>query len=163
MKDVAHDSDEYSLESDGQRWICSWHHGETAPDGKNHGAAGICLSASGQVVLVSLDGVTWSFPAGRPEIGESIAQTLHRELLEEACAIVTDARLLGFSRGRCIEGAEAGLVLVRSIWLARVRLLEFEPRFETQFRQLADVRVALDCAGEYRPTWERAFRAAGLI
>jgi hypothetical protein len=31
---------------------------------------------------------------------------------EEACAIITRAKLLGFSRGECVEGHERGLVLV---------------------------------------------------
>ena len=79
--------------------------------------------ADGEVVLISPDGQRWGWPGGRPEPGESWEQTLRREILEEACATVTCARLLGFVRGRCVSGREQGLVLVRSIWRAEVRLL----------------------------------------
>jgi hypothetical protein len=54
---------------------------------------------------VALDGEEVSAPGN----GE-------REIMEEACARVTGARLLGFVRGRCADGREKGLVLVRSIW-----------------------------------------------
>jgi hypothetical protein len=37
------------------------------------------------------------------------------EVLEEACAVVTRARLLGFCWGACVSGPEHGVVLVRSI------------------------------------------------
>lgn len=66
----------------------------------------------GGLVLISHDGDHWGFPAGRPEENEQPEETLVREVLEEACALVTDYRLLGFSRSLCIEGHERGLVLV---------------------------------------------------
>jgi ADP-ribose pyrophosphatase YjhB (NUDIX family) len=76
------------------------------------------------------------FPAGRPEEGESWEETLRREMLEEACAIVGRARLLGFSRGACVAGPEEGLVLVRSMWRAEVQLEPWEPRFEIPHRRV---------------------------
>src|SRR3954469_3253949 len=126
--------DEFEVRTDGQRWLVSWHSSGDAPDGKPHGSAGICVTDQNEVVLISSDGRAWDFPAGRPEVGEDWEQTLRREVLEEACAVVTRARLLGFSRGRCVEGAESRLVLVRAVWWAEVRLLEWSPRFETRFR-----------------------------
>ena len=65
-----------------------------------------CVTADGEVVLISSDGQRWGWPGGRPEPGESWKQTLEREILEEACATVTGARLLGFVRGRCADGRE---------------------------------------------------------
>jgi hypothetical protein len=65
-------------------------------------------------------------------------------MLEEACASVTGARLLGFVRSRCLSGREQGLVLVRSIWRAQVRLLAWQPEPEVPFRRVVPAR---DLAG----------------
>ena len=52
--------------------------------------------------------------------GEDWRATLEREVLEEACASVEEATLLGFAKGVCAsEGPEEGLVLVRALWHAR--------------------------------------------
>jgi hypothetical protein len=50
--------------------------------GRAHGAAGVCLAGPDQLVLISHDGVPWGFPAGRPERGETIEETLRREVWE---------------------------------------------------------------------------------
>jgi 8-oxo-dGTP pyrophosphatase MutT (NUDIX family) len=153
----------FEMESGGQRWAVSWHPGPVAPQGRPHGSAGICLTDGG-VVLVSSDGASWDFPAGRPEDGEDWEATLRREMLEEACAVVTEARLLGFSRGRCLEGHEAGLVLVRSIWLARVQLLAWRPRFETRHRRVVPVAETFEqVPATNHAVWSRAFSEAGLL
>lgn len=55
---------------------------------------------------------------------------------EEACATVVRARLLGYSRGRCVAGPEKGLVLVRSIWRAEVELAAWDPQFEMSHRRV---------------------------
>ena len=116
MSDGIRDAEEVEIEVGGQRWINSWHSSAAVPAGKPHGSAGICVTEAVEVVLISADGTSWDFPAGRPEGSETWEETLRREVLEEACAVVTEARLLGFCRGRCVRGHEAGLVLVRSIW-----------------------------------------------
>lgn len=78
-------------------------------------------------------------PGRPPRTGESLEQTLRREMLEEACATVTGARLLGFARGECVTGAEQGLVLVRSMWRADVELGPWEPQFEIRHRRVIAV------------------------
>ena len=114
------------------------------PDGTPHGAeGGVCVTSGGDVVLISPDGTIWDLPAGRPEPGESWEQTLHREMDEEACAMVVAARLLGFTRRQCVAGPERGLVLVRSVWRADVELRPSEARFE-----IADRRVVAPAAIE---------------
>jgi 8-oxo-dGTP pyrophosphatase MutT (NUDIX family) len=152
---------EIDIVSRGQRWRQSWHPPGVAPDGKRHGSAGICVTDSGDVVVISSDEILWDFPAGRPEGDEDWEQTLRREMLEEACATVTEAHLLGFSRGHCVEGHEAGLVLVRSIWLARVTLGEWKPQFEIAHRKFVPFDQAISTVlAEFEPVWTRAFQEA---
>ncbi len=156
------DGQEIEIETAGQCWLVSWYSPPQAPEGRPHGSAGLCV-AGNDLVLVTADGVTWDFPAGRPEGDESWEETLRREMMEEACAVVTDARLLGFSRGHCVAGDEKGLVLVRSIWLAQIRLLDWEPRFEIRQRRCVSKDLALGYVPrEYLPVWARAFHEARL-
>ena len=166
MTPLLADATEIEIVSGGDRWMKSWHPpGATPPSGRRHGAAGICLVESGEVVIVSDDGTRWGFPGGRPEGDEDWEQTLRREVSEEACAIVTGARLLGFTRGRCLQGSGAGVIRVRSIWLARVRLQAWSPRFKIRHRRLVPFNraVATVCNDfpEYEPLWRRAFHEAG--
>ncbi len=134
---MAPDREEFDFHSEGQDWLVSWlppvH---PYPDGKPHGSSAICFTPEGQIVLVRSDDEKWEFPGGRPEICENLRATLDREVLEEACAIVEDATLLGFAKSVCIRGHEEGLTLVRSLWSAAVSLQQWEPRHEKTKRRL---------------------------
>ena len=133
----------------GQDWIQWWHPPDRpAPEGRRHGSSGICFTADGKVVLVAQPDGPWEFPGGRPEGDEDWRATLERatlerEVLEEACAVVEDATLLGFARARCSRGPEAGLVLVRALWRAEVSLNAWEPLHETAARMLVRPEEAL--------------------
>jgi ADP-ribose pyrophosphatase YjhB (NUDIX family) len=133
---IAEDGLEFAVTSGGQDWTVAWHPAPNPPLGTGHGSAAVCVVGD-QVVLVSSDAQRWGLPGGRPEPGEDWVTTLRREIREEACATATDCRLLGFSRGACIRGPEAGLVLVRAIWRAQVQLDPWQPRFEMVDRRLA--------------------------
>lgn len=126
---AAQDGENLTHHDNGQDWIVSWHPPSTPPDGTPHGAAGICITPDGGVVLVRLDG-RWEIPAGRPEGAETWEETLRREMMEEACAVVVEASLLGFARSGCVRGTQEGHVIVRSMWRAAVELLPWEPKFE---------------------------------
>ena len=129
--------------SGGQRWRTSWHPAGGRPDGRNHGAAGVCVGNDGRdLVLISSDQEHWAFPAGRPEGDETLRETLDREMREEACVDVVEARLLGFARSECVQGHENGLVLVRSIWFAVVTIRTWEPQFEIDHRKIVPVADA---------------------
>src|SRR5256885_10215945 len=117
--DIAADGVEFLVTNDGQDWQVAWHPPHEAPPGLRHGSTAICLAA-GQAVLVSDDDRWWSLPGGRPEDGEDWVDTLRREILEEACADVTAARLLGYGRSVCMRGRDEGLVLGRAQGLAEV-------------------------------------------
>ena len=142
---AAHDGEEIRWrDGRGQDIVSTWHPPElTAPSGKPHGAAGICFTSEGNVVLVEESG-SWVFPGGRPEEDEDWRATLDREVLEEACASVEEATLLGFARGECIRGEEEGLVLVRSLWRAEVSLHPWEPQHETTDRIVVPPDEALE-------------------
>jgi 8-oxo-dGTP pyrophosphatase MutT (NUDIX family) len=162
---IARDFDEMSTPIDGEDWRMAWYPAGDAPRGRPHGANAFCVTDAGEVVLISTDGTHWGWPGGRPEAGESWEDTLRREVLEEACAVVTDARLLGFARSRCLNGDKKGLVLVRSIWRAEVRLLPWRPEFEIPFRQLVparDLATHLWMEDGAQPLYSRAAREAAL-
>jgi ADP-ribose pyrophosphatase YjhB (NUDIX family) len=117
------------------------------------------------VVLVSGDGDRWGLPGGRPEPGEDWADTLRREVREEARATVTESLLLGFSRGVCIRGSQAGLVLVRALWHAGVCPDPWQPRLEIVERRLVPVAEAFDSLWiepGFGPMYRRIFLEAAL-
>src|SRR5258708_29725875 len=125
---AARDGDEFVVRSNGGDWLIAWHTPNAAPAGTPHGANALCVTADDRVVLISNDGERWGWPGGRPEGDESWEQTLRREILEETCSTVNDARLLGFCRSVCLSGPEKDRVLVRSIWRAEVEVKPWEPR-----------------------------------
>ena len=146
----------------GQDWVESWHPPELpAPDGRPNGSAGICFTPEGEVVLVTGPGAGWAFPGGRPEGDEGWRDTLDREVLEEACAVVEDATLLGFMRGEWVGGRVRGMALVRSLWCADVKLEPWEPRHETTGRLIVAPKEALGRVGSSsKPIYRRWFRDA---
>ncbi len=149
----------------GGDWTVVWHEPDDEPAGKAHGATAICLTESDDLVIVSEDGDTWGLPGGRTEPGESWEDTLRREMREEACANVIDARLLGFIHATCHSGHEEGLVLVRSQWRANVELANWAPEFEVQHRrtvQARNWRAHVYFSEGWRPIFERLFAEAGV-
>lgn len=161
---VAQNNEEFQVQADGQEWLLSWHPPPTPPAGKPHGAAGICVTQSSEIVLISANGRDWDVPAGRTEEGETWEQTLRREMLEEACATVVAAKLLGFARARCVQGHEAGLIVVRSFWRAEVSLAPWQPLFEITHRCVVRSEQALFyLPAVFLPIFRRAFREAGII
>jgi ADP-ribose pyrophosphatase YjhB (NUDIX family) len=165
MDDIARDGRDLEVCSNHGDWRVGWYPPPDPPSGTPHGAAAVCVSG-GRVVLVSGDGRQWGLPGGRPEPHERWVDTLRREVGEEACAVVEGARLLGFTRGECVRGPEAGLVLVRSMWRAEVRLRGWAPRFEIAHRRLVPAHEALASVviadPEVGPIYRRLFAEAGF-
>ena len=93
-------------------------------------AEAIAFTATGEIVAVSEgEPARWMFPGGRREVGESLDDTLDRELLEEACALVTSREVLGYQRFDHCDGRRAGQVSLDAIYWARVDLRPFEARY----------------------------------
>ncbi len=165
-KRMAGDCEEIPVHSNGGEWVLSWYPAGTPPEGRKHGANAFCVTPDSCVVLISNDGERWGWPGGRPEGDESWEQTLRREVWEEVCAIVVDARLLGFSRGACITGPEQGLTLVRSVWRAEVELRPWSPSCEITQRRVV---CATELLGHlwmeqgFEPIYYRALAEANLI
>jgi ADP-ribose pyrophosphatase YjhB (NUDIX family) len=165
MDCVAADGVDIAVSADGQDWRVAWYPPPDPPCGTPHGAQAICVTA-GRIVLISDDGRRWGLPGGRPEPGERWEDTLRREVREETCATVTNARLLGFSRGECVRGPERGLVLVRSVWRAEVRLDPWEPRFEIAHRRIvpaAAVWQHLTIPDGFGPIYRRMLLEAAIV
>ena len=163
---IAADGKEIGVHTNGGDWMTAWHAPGAVPDGTPHGANAFCVTSDGGVVLISNDEERWGWPGGRPEAGESWKDTLFREILEEACARVVDARLLGFCRSACLTGPEQGLILVRSIWLARVELMPWEPKFEIRYRRVvsaSDLPAHLWMEAGFEPIYYRALVECGLV
>ena len=161
---MAHDGEEFDIHAGGQDWIASWHPPvHPPPSGKPHGSAAVCLTFDGNVVLVSSDGESWELPGGRPEGDEGWQATLEREVLEEACAWVEEASLLGFSKSVCKRGPEKGLVLIRPLWRAVVSLRQWKPHREISHRLLVPSNTALEqvnLSHGLRPIYQRWFHEA---
>ncbi|MGW0733020.1 NUDIX domain-containing protein [Streptomyces sp. NPDC002851] len=141
MDEIAGNGADFTASINGQLWHVAWYPPPDPPSGSPHGAEAVCV-AGDRIVVVSPDGQRWGLPAGRPERHEQWADTMRREVQEEACAEVMHARLLGFSRGMCVRGPQEGLVLIRSMWRAEVRLDPWDPRFEMAHRRLLTAEEA---------------------
>jgi ADP-ribose pyrophosphatase YjhB (NUDIX family) len=160
------EGDRLTVRSNEGTWVIEWHSADREPEGTAHGANAFCVTRDNHVVLISNDGERWGWPGGRPEGNESWEQTLRREILEEACAVVCGARLLGFCRGVCESGPEHGRVLVRSIWRADVELQAWEPRFEIQHRRLVPARELLShlwMEVGFEPLYHRVLIEAAIL
>jgi len=159
------DGEEISVSDEAGDWLLSWHPPFALPDGTPDGSAGVCIPDDGQVVLVSPDGERWSLPGGRPEGNETWEETLHREMLEEACAIVIHARLLGFCRSACIAGPKAGVITVGSLWRAEVRLAPWSPQFEIAQRRLVPAAEVIShiTADRYTRITRRILLESGVV
>ena len=158
---------EYRFTSRGQDWLCTWHPAASPrPAGKNHGSSGVCFTPEGQVILVTQNGSAWGLPEGRPEGDEDWRQTLDREVLEEACARVQTATLLGVTSGLCTRGHEEGLILIRSVWHAVVVLDDWDPKFEMVQRRLvspAEALAEMALSGYPAAIYRRIFAEALLL
>lgn len=126
-------------------FVQSWHPVGDEPEGESFGSAAVCLTVDRDVVVGSAGSRHgWEMPGGRPDPDEDWRETLDREVMEEACARVEEATLLGYARAECLAGPEAGKVLVRSVWVANVTVLPWRPAHEIKVRRVVPLDEVLD-------------------
>ena len=99
-------------------------------------AYGICFTDNGDIVLITQNNRYWNLPGGTVEDEETLAQTLKREVWEEACAEVVDWAYIGCQRIDDPESPIGRTHYYQSRFWARVTLQEFKPQFETVARKI---------------------------
>ncbi len=56
---IASDLEELPVPANDGEWRMAWHPPGDAPPGQPHGANAFCVTADGEIVLVSADGSRW--------------------------------------------------------------------------------------------------------
>lgn len=142
--------------ADGARYRVAWFDPPFRPPLVNTTQAlGICFTSDARIVLVTWNDSDWTLPGGTIEPGETLEQTLTREVWEEACARVQACAYIGCQRVDHLDDDRP--VYYQTRFWAWVELEPFMPAHEMTARRL--VRP-----GEFRDTLlSGRERTAGLI
>jgi 8-oxo-dGTP pyrophosphatase MutT (NUDIX family) len=132
-----------------RRFVVSWTPvGTPVDDTLVRRALTVARDAGGHVLLVSGDGRTmWNFPGGGREPGETIEDAARREVAEEACATVTDLRLIGHQHVLHLDD-DNNVVdeEFQARFVADVELDPWNPAFEIAARRIVrvdEIRAAI--------------------
>ncbi len=166
---MASDFEEMPVPANGGDWRMAWHPAGRVPAGQPHGANAYCVTARGNVVLISPGGSLHG--AGPAAVPSEASHGRNAAQARDARRSVRDgSRRRDYSEFVKFEDASArpfeeGRVLVRSIWRAEVTLLPWRPEHEIPFRRVVPARDLArhlwmeDGAG---PVYSRAAREAAL-
>lgn len=132
------------LTFDGRDIKLEWNDSETFPEGVQVSqVTGYCVNEDGHLLLVK-NKHGWGFPGGHPEREETVQETLHRELKEEANAEIEPLALIGYMEVDDPQNEDAeGKHYLQLRYLAKVTsLADWSGEFETDdrmFSPLADI------------------------
>lgn len=147
---------EHFFSDGGARLRCEWFDPPWLPPAADClQAYAIAFTGGGEIVLVN-DPSGWNLPGGSVEEGEDLLATLAREVDEEACARVVEARYIGCQR--ISGGGRRAEPYYEARFWARVELDPFVPRFETTERALVPPERFLATLG-----WGHAPTAALIL
>lgn len=96
--------------------------------------SGYIFDDKGEMLIVK-NGKTWTIPGGHPEAGETPEQTLCREVMEEACVVLSDLQYIG-----AVEVVEDGEVYYQMRYVARTKdILPFGTEWEIDERKFVKI------------------------
>ena len=125
----------------GRELTLTWQESDNLPFGKKISQiSGYCLTADNKVLIIKNE-QGWGLPGGHPEEGETVEQTLRREIAEEADAVISEYKLFGYvevndPENNSIEGRD--YVQLRFICQLE-KINDFTASFETSDRQAVAV------------------------
>jgi ADP-ribose pyrophosphatase YjhB (NUDIX family) len=107
-------------------------------------ASGVCFDDQGRVLLLRQEGKAWNLPGGHPEAGESLEQTLEREVYEETTVKIGKRELIGYQEA--IEDGVTTRYQARFACLVeRVDSLQPDPaKGKTHERMFVEPEKAMD-------------------
>lgn len=124
---------------DGRDINLEWNDSETFPDGVHISqVTGYCVNEDGHLLLVK-NKLGWGFPGGHPEGDETVLETIHRELKEEANADIEPITLIGYMEVNDPQNEDVeGKHCLQLRYLAKVtNLADWSGDFETDDRMYA--------------------------
>jgi ADP-ribose pyrophosphatase YjhB (NUDIX family) len=121
-------------EVDRPAWFTLMAPGWRPPAGSVTQVYGLCFDSGGRAVLVCLDDGFWTLPGGQVEPGETLLDTLVREVREEACARVVRARYLACQHVWDPQAPAGPTSQYQARFWARVEPDLWRPRYETVAR-----------------------------
>lgn len=112
-----------------------WKENFNLKDEKYTQVSGYIFNNENQLLIVK-NGKTWTIPGGHPEINETMLETLNREIMEEACITIKDAKYLG-----AVEVVENDDIYYQLRYTAKVdNILPFKQEWEICERLFVDLK-----------------------